>query len=69
MRNRRIEPYAAPPAGPLTFTQPFSNTTLKGTGAITGGTGRYAGATGTFQAVGRPDTDPFLYDYTVQLSG
>lgn len=49
------------------FTQPFSNATLTGIGAITGGTGKYAGATGTFEATGRAGTDPQVYDYTVRL--
>lgn len=55
------------PGGTLTFTQPFRNSTQKGTGAITGGTGRYAGASGVFTAVGRPNTDPFVYDYTIRV--
>jgi len=54
--------------GSLTFTQPFSNATLRGTGAITGGTGEYAGVTGVFTAVGRKNTDPQVYDYTLNVS-
>lgn len=57
------------PHGKITFTQPFSNTTLTGTGAITGGTGRYDGASGTFTATGRAGTDPAVYDYVLRLKG
>lgn len=53
--------------GSLTFTQPYRNSTQRGTGAITGGTGRYAGATGTFTAFGRRGTNPQVYDYTLRL--
>lgn len=55
--------------GSVTFTQPYRNSTMRGTGAITGGTGRYVGATGTFTAVGRKGTDPQVYDYTLRFAG
>lgn len=53
--------------GTLTYTLPFSNNTGRGTGAITGGTGRYTNATGTFKAVFRANTDPGKYDYYLNL--
>lgn len=55
------------PGGTLTYTVPFRNSTLRGTGAITGGTGDYVGKTGTFSAVGRKGTDPQVYDYTLRI--
>lgn len=55
--------------GNLTFTQPFNNATSRGTGAVTGGTGDYTGVTGVFTAVGRKNTDPQVYDYTLNVRG
>ena len=52
----------------LSTTQPYSNKTGRGTGAITGGTGRYEGAQGTFTAVGRKGSDPAVYDYTLRIT-
>ena len=51
--------------GSLTFTQPFRNSTQRGTGTITGGTGRYLGASGTFTATGIKGTEKF--QYTIRL--
>jgi hypothetical protein len=57
------------PGGRLTYTGPFSNTGTKATLAITGGTGAFEGASGSFAVRTRPDTDPAVYDYHVDLQG
>ncbi|MGH8906962.1 MAG: Allene oxide cyclase [Egibacteraceae bacterium] len=56
------------PDGQLTFTMPYSVMTRSGEGAITGGTGAYQTAGGTFRAVARPDTAPMVSDYTLTIT-
>jgi hypothetical protein len=56
------------PEGQLTFTMPYSLETRSGEGAITGGTGAYRTAGGTFRAVTRPGTEPPVSDYTLNIT-
>jgi hypothetical protein len=54
--------------GQLTFTMPYSLVTRSGQGAITGGTGAYQAAGGTFRAVARPGVTPAVSDYTLNIT-